>query len=75
MPLYEYECRSCHHTFEELVFGTEGVRCPACRGGKLERLISVPARPHSDGGSESSPIACNSDGPPCGQHCARWPES
>jgi putative FmdB family regulatory protein len=71
MPLYEYECRSCKHTFEELVFGDEAVTCPACHGRKLERLISVPARPQSDavGGP---PTACRGDGPPCGPRCSRF---
>ena len=65
MPLYEYECRSCKHTFEELVFGDETISCPECRSKKLERLISVPARPQSDSGSDL-PMACRSEGPPCG---------
>ncbi|HEY1381076.1 MAG TPA: zinc ribbon domain-containing protein [Gemmataceae bacterium] len=70
MPLYEYECRTCKHTFEELVFGDEAVTCPACQGRKLERLISVPARPQSDGGGP--PTACRSDGPSCGPRCRRF---
>ena len=42
MPLYEYSCRSCEHTFETLVFGDEKVTCPECESAKLERLMSVP---------------------------------
>lgn len=42
MPLYEYECQSCRHAFESLVFGDESVSCPECDSEKLERLMSVP---------------------------------
>ena len=45
MPLYEYECRKCHHRFEVI----QGLRqrpikkCPKCGSGKVEKLISTPA--------------------------------
>lgn len=62
MPLYEYACPQCDHTFEELVGGDEKVQCPQCRSENVERLLSVPARPRV----ESLPTACNTEGPPCG---------
>jgi putative FmdB family regulatory protein len=71
MPLYEYECRSCKNTFEELVFGDEAISCPECRSKKLERLISVPARPQSESGN-GLPMTCRSEGPPCGPQCGRF---
>jgi putative FmdB family regulatory protein len=64
MPLYEYSCQQCNHTFEALVFDGEAVECPQCRGDRLERLLSVPAKPQAAG--EGPPMACNSSGPPCG---------
>ena len=64
MPLYEYSCKQCDHVFEVLVFDGETVNCPACHSKRLERLISVPAKPQSAG--ETLPMACNSSGPPCG---------
>ena len=72
VPLYEFACRKCEHTFEELVFGTERVICPKCASAKLERLMSVPARPQSATGSADLPMSCNSDGPPCGPQCSRF---
>ena len=39
MPLYEYACRKCEHTFEALVFDGEAVECPECHGRRLERLL------------------------------------
>jgi putative FmdB family regulatory protein len=64
MPLYEYACQDCQHTFEALVFGNEEVECPQCEGEHVERLLSVPAKPQT--GTTSLPKACNSEGPPCG---------
>jgi putative FmdB family regulatory protein len=71
MPLYEYECQKCEHVFEELVFGAEPVTCPKCLSRKLERLLSVPAKPQVENGSAGLPMTCQSDGPPCGPQCRR----
>jgi len=70
MPLYEYECQSCEHVFEELVRGDEKIACPKCHSGKLEKLFSVPARPQT--AASDLPVACNSTGPPCGSMCSRF---
>jgi putative FmdB family regulatory protein len=44
MPLYEYECKKCHHRFERIQkFSDPHMRkCPDC-GGALEQVISAPA--------------------------------
>jgi len=44
MPLYEYECKKCHHRFERIrKFSDPKIRsCPNC-GGPVEQLISAPA--------------------------------
>lgn len=70
MPLYEYACQECEHTFETLVMGNEAVECPECHGQRLERLLSVPARPRS--APADLPMRCNSEGPPCGPRCSRF---
>jgi putative FmdB family regulatory protein len=42
MPLYEYECRGCHHHFEALVRSANPPpSCPVCKGEDLERLPSA----------------------------------
>jgi len=69
MPLYEYACRDCEHTFETLVFDGEAVECPLCHGHQLERLLSVPAKPRSEG--QSLPLSCDPKLPPCGPGCCR----
>lgn len=60
MPLYEYRCRECGKTFEELVTVAEQpVTCPACGSSDVERLLSMFA---ACGGSShgDSGAACGS---------------
>ena len=40
MPIYEYECRGCHHQFEQIVRTGDVPACPKCQSGDLERLLS-----------------------------------
>ena len=78
MPLFEYHCNQCHAEFEHLVRGAdEGVSCPQCGGRRVEKLISVPARPASSSGgsslplSQSAPMSGGCGLPQCGQgYCA-----
>ncbi len=43
MPLYDFKCTSCSHTFEELAFaGDDEILCPRC-GAPAERLVSAPS--------------------------------
>ena len=44
MPIYEYRCRKCKETFEviqRVSKGNKGLRCPKCKAGKPERLLSA----------------------------------
>ena len=48
MPLYEYECQKCEHSFEKLVASSDTVvECPECHAKKVQRLLSVPAKPRT----------------------------
>src|SRR5689334_20478663 len=44
MPLYEYECKKCHHRFEKIQKFSDPLvkKCPEC-GGPVEQVISAPA--------------------------------
>lgn len=44
MPLYEYQCKKCHHRFERIQkFSDPQVKkCPEC-GGPVEQMLSSPA--------------------------------
>lgn len=65
MPLYEYACQDCQHTFETLVYDGDVIECPQCEGRKVEKLLSLPGLAKvQDGPSGSS---CGDPSlPPCG---------
>ncbi len=42
MPLYEYECKSCKQSFEQLVFNSKTVvACRKCGSTDVAQLLSV----------------------------------
>jgi len=45
VPLYEYECRKCHHRFEEIQqFSDPPIKkCPKCGSRRVKKLPSAPA--------------------------------
>lgn len=45
MPLYDYSCKKCDHTFELLVRASTVPACPRCGGSDLDKLMSAPAPP------------------------------
>ncbi len=70
MPLYEYQCKKCHHRFERIVkFSDKPMKkCPDC-GGPVEQTISAPAVQFKGSGwyvtdyaKKSSASASSSDG-------------
>jgi len=59
MPMYEYRCRKCGESFEELVRNAEdeaALVCPACGAKQPERCLSACAVRvgHDVGGGEFS---------------------
>ena len=69
MPLYEYECDTCHHQFELLVREKTTMECPACRGSELRKQLSVfavGAPSHSASARNTAPAPCGSCGHPDG---------
>jgi putative FmdB family regulatory protein len=51
MPIYEYRCKDCSHSFQLLQsVGSrgEGVICPSCGGTTVEPLVSAFASTSSD---------------------------
>ena len=65
MPIYTYRCAACNSEFEQLVRSDTKVACPECHGRKLERLMSLTARPASSG----KPADLSRLGPPSGGGC------
>jgi putative FmdB family regulatory protein len=66
MPLYAYHCSYCRHEFETLVRSDETPECPSCRGVKLERLLSLIAKPAAGGDSDAGACAAMGGGAPSG---------
>ncbi len=71
MPLYAYACADCAHQFETLVRGDETPVCPSCGGARLDRQLSLIAKPAPGGESASSASECPAmnGGTPCGSGC------
>ena len=65
MPIYDYRCNACGTEFERLVRSETRVTCPECDGRKLERLMSLTARPAGAGKSADYSRL----GPPPGGGC------
>ena len=40
MPLFDYHCTACNHTWEELVLNDEPKTCPHCGNTSPVRLIT-----------------------------------
>lgn len=73
MPLFEFECADCHAQVEILVRGTEAPVCPKCASSALQKRISVPAHPATNGGRLPVGSSCPPSLPPCGPGCCRLP--
>lgn len=69
MPIYTYRCAACGTEFEQLVRSDTRVACPDCQGRKLDRLMSLTARPASAAGRASSPDVSRLGPPPGGGCC------
>ncbi len=55
MPIFEFECDSCHHRFEELqrASDTTTPECPDCQAVNVRKLVSAGAF-RANGASVSS---------------------
>ena len=55
MPIFEYNCDNCEHTFDKLVMQQESkVNCPLCQGD-VKKLMSTFAVGTSDNGTSKLP--------------------
>jgi putative FmdB family regulatory protein len=62
MPIIEYKCDDCGHTFEDLVSSSdELVPCPSCTSENVHKLISlVSSKGISSGCTSCEPTKCSS---------------
>jgi putative FmdB family regulatory protein len=66
MPLYEYRCPCCGHRFEVLQRmgqGAEGLTCPRCGAGEVEKQFSTFASATAGGGASGEAAAAGGCGP------------
>jgi len=70
MPIFEYNCRGCHHSFEQIVLSTrEQVRCPKCDSRSVEKQLSVFSSPgNRSEQAAGAPGACACTPQTCGCH-------
>lgn len=69
MPLYEYECQSCHQHFELLVREQTVLACPSCQSDEIQKQLSVfavGADGPKFGARQAGPAPCGSCGDPRG---------
>jgi putative FmdB family regulatory protein len=68
MPMFEYVCKECDHSFEALVYGDEKAQCPKCQSKNLTPQLSTFAVSTKSSSSSSSHAAgpCGSCGDPRG---------
>ncbi len=66
MPLYEYRCPECGQRFEilqKIGQGAEGLACPRCGAGRVEKQFSTFAAASTSGGGTSTGSATRGCGP------------
>jgi len=64
MPIYEYQCKHCNHTFEQLQLKSDAPpqTCPKC-GQSIEKLMSAGAFTMNTGTSPSNETCCGQQNP------------
>ncbi|NLN17460.1 MAG: zinc ribbon domain-containing protein [Firmicutes bacterium] len=60
MPLYEFQCQSCDHKFEELCRSSDTVKvkCPRCGEKNAKRLVSTFGFSSAGSGVSSASSSC-----------------
>jgi len=43
MPIFDFHCKACNHTYEQLVRSSTVLVCPACGGADVKKQVSAPA--------------------------------
>lgn len=64
MPIFEYECKECHGSFELLIRSDTKVACPACASERVARKLSLFAA-QVRRGSSASRYPRQEEAPPC----------
>ena len=69
MPIFEYNCCNCHHSFETIILSArEKVSCPKCESSAVEKQLSVFSSPGSQSEKTVSAGGCGCTPQTCGCH-------
>lgn len=74
MPIFEYVCKACNHSFEALVYGNQKAECPKCQGSNLTQQLSVFAVAAKGSSTTPAPSGCGSCGDPRGPGACSLPD-
>ena len=66
MPIFEYICKDCDHSFEALVRGENRATCPKCQGENLGQRFSVFSAAVKTAPSAQPSSCCAPSGGACG---------
>jgi putative FmdB family regulatory protein len=69
MPIYEYQCKKCHHRFEKIQKFSDPLvkKCPKC-GAPVEQVLSAPAVQFKGSGWYVTDYAKSSSSPSSGSN-------
>ncbi len=65
MPIYEYRCEDCGHSFDKFVrsmFSSIDLECPHCHSKRCKKSISLFGTVSSSGGGGSLSSSCPRSG-------------
>jgi putative FmdB family regulatory protein len=65
MPIYEYDCLECDHSFDKLVrkpSEVDQISCPTCGGGEVKKKLSLFSSQGFSSLNSSSAASCASGG-------------
>jgi putative FmdB family regulatory protein len=69
MPIFEYNCCRCQHSFETIVLSAgEKVSCPKCESFAVEKQLSVFSSPGSQSDKAVAGGGCGCTPQTCGCH-------
>lgn len=70
MPIHEYHCEPCDHTFETLIRSSSDVpRCPRCGEIDLKKQFSVPSAARNASAGLGVLPSCSTPAPSFGGGC------
>ena len=74
MPIFEYICKSCNHSFEALIYGAQKAECPKCHSSRLAQKLSTFAVSAKGASAPAPSGGCGRCGDPRGPGACSLPD-